>query len=61
MRYWLHGVDEDYERELQRVARLGGTAPLPMSRLEVTAAVILVLAQVICSMGVVFVALERFR
>jgi hypothetical protein len=42
MRYWLQGEDESYERECERVRRVGGVPPAPISQRVVVAIAFLV-------------------
>jgi hypothetical protein len=47
VRYWIDGEDENYERELDRVRRLGGALPAPLSLASVAGMVLLVGVQVV--------------
>jgi hypothetical protein len=47
MRYWFDGEDEDYERELQRIARCGGAPPAPITSLYLTCFALLVVIQAV--------------
>jgi hypothetical protein len=50
VRYWIDGVDEDYERELEHVSRFGGAPPAPLSLSSLAGLIFLVAIQlVLCS------------
>jgi hypothetical protein len=47
VRYWINGEDEDYRREMERVSRVGGAPPAPLSLSSVAGMVLLVGIQVV--------------
>jgi hypothetical protein len=53
VRYWVNGEDENYERELERVSRLGGVPPAPMSPFDVAGVILLVGTQVVLFTSVI--------
>jgi hypothetical protein len=47
VRYWINGEDEDYHREMERVSRVGGAQPAPLSLSSVSVMVLLIGIQVV--------------
>lgn len=47
MRYWIHGEDEDYDREVERVSRCGEIPPSPIAPRESAGLAFLVSVQVL--------------
>jgi len=61
VRYWLNGEDENYERELERVSRFGGTLPAPMSPSDVAGLVLLVGIQAVLFTSIIVACVLSLR
>lgn len=59
MRYWFHGEDEDFEREMERVRRFGGAEPVIASPDTIAALVFVYGVQVILLVALIGLLIVR--